>query len=120
MIKEYIYITTQVEFIHRYPDAPDEVFYLRSLHRHVAHIKIKIQVFDNDREIEFIMLKHSIDEFININAKIKDATSSISCEQFSELLLDYVINNYGSHREIEIIVSEDDENGSELKYMPDI
>ena len=117
MTKEYVYITTQTEFIHQYKDAPDEVFYLRNLHRHIAHIKIKIQVFDNDREIEFIMLKHSIDNFIRTN--LTDKFNNISCEQLSELLLDYIITNYGTNREVEIIVSEDNENGSELKYIPD-
>ena len=64
MIRTSIFINTQTEFIHQYKDAPKEVSYLRYPHRHLAHIKVEIEVFHNEREVEFIMLKHRVDDFL--------------------------------------------------------
>jgi len=109
--KVFIYVTTQTEFIHQYKDAPDEVSYLRYPHRHVAHIQVKIEVFNNDREIEFIMFKHFIEDNINISS-----LSNKSCESIADDLLEVIQNTYGCHRDIEITVNEDNENGCVLEY----
>lgn len=111
MKKTFIYITTQKEFIHQYKDAPDEVYYLRYPHRHLAHIKVKIEVFNNDRELEFIMVKHEIDNYLDLTT-----LSNNSCETIAQNILEFVQNKYGYNRDIEIIVSEDNENGCELEY----
>ena len=115
MKQTFIYITTQTEFIHQYKDAPDEVSYLRYPHRHVAHIKVKVEVFNNDREIEFIMFKHEIEK----NLKLDFLTNN-SCETIANQILSYVQSSYGINRDIEITVSEDAENGCELIYRKDI
>jgi len=41
----YIWITTQKAMFHKYPDAPDEVSFLRNEHRHMFHFKIYLEVF---------------------------------------------------------------------------
>lgn len=111
----FVYITTQTEFIHQYKDAPDEVSYLRYPHRHVAHIKVKLEVFREDREIEFIMFKHEIEQ----NLKLNFLTNN-SCEMIANQILHHVQQQYGSNRDVEIIVSEDGENGCELVYRKDV
>lgn len=111
MTQSFIYITTQTEFIHAYPDAPDEVAYLRNPHRHLAHIRIQVEVFDDDREIEFIMFKHRVDEYLDLNTM-----SNRSCEMIARELLEFVQQLYGTHRDVSIEVSEDGENGAELIY----
>ena len=110
MIQKFVYITFQKEFIHQYKDAPEEVAYLRYPHRHIAHIKVQIEVFDNDREIEFIMLKHDLENFVSI-----DKCSNNSCEQIAENILSYIRSHY-TGRDVEIVVSEDNENGAILQY----
>lgn len=112
MKQTFVYITDTVEFLHQYKDAPDEVAYLRNLHRHLAHYKVAIEVFHTDREIEFIMLKHQLYQFTHNT----DHDLNCSCEQFAESLLEWAQFYYGKNRDIIIEVSEDGENGVELIY----
>ena len=115
MKQVFVYITDTAEFIHQYVDAPDEVYYLRYPHRHLAHIKITIEVFHDDREIEFIMLKHKVHHYIDhLERSLK-----CSCEMFADMLLSYLQDEYGKNRDIKIEVNEDDENGCEVIYRRD-
>jgi hypothetical protein len=106
----YIWITTQFEGFHKYPDAPKGVEFLKNEHRHIFHLKVFIEVFHNDRDIEFILFKRYIDSLIkenNFNFK--------SCEMISDNLQKQISQKY-PNRKIKIEVSEDDENGSEKEY----
>lgn len=110
-INKYIYITTKFEGFHKYIDAPEEVSYLRNKHRHLFGVKVKIEVFTNDREIEFIMFKHKIEEYIKRFSGDNDA---LSCEMMAEEIYNYVkgINCILYNRKLEVIVNEDEENGA--------
>lgn len=110
MNQMFIYVTFQKEMIHSYPDAPEEVDYLKYPHRHMLHIKAEIEVFSHDREIEFIMLKHELEKHLNLDA------STNSCEKIAQELLNYIQMRYTYERDVEIIVSEDGENGCRLVY----
>ena len=117
MKQMFIYVATQKEFIHSYPKAPQDVWYLRYPHRHIAHIKAKIEVYHNEREFEFIMVKHHLNYFLdNLGA----AELNTSCENIAHLILVFLQEEYGSDRDIEITVSEDNENGCELIYRKEI
>ena len=64
-IKSEVYCTLQIEGTHNWPTCPfDEVAYLRDPHRHVFHIKAHKPVNHDDRDTEFIMLKHQIGEYL--------------------------------------------------------
>lgn len=109
----FIVINTEFEKIHRYADAPEEVKYLRYPHRHTFYVNAKIQVFSDDREIEFILCKHLINDFINIE---KDTwKEEVSCEMMAKYILEFLQEQYGEHRHYEIYVSEDNENGALVK-----
>jgi len=111
MIQTFIYVTDVIEFIHQYKDAPEEVAYLRNLHRHLAHIKVQVEVFDDDREIEFIMLKHRLHDYMySIQHE-----SNCSCETFAKTLLAWLQTMYGD-RDMMVTVNEDGENGVEVVY----
>lgn len=105
-----IWITTRFEGFHCYPDAPKEVIYLRNSHRHIFHIKIWIEIFHDNRDIEFILFK----KFVNKIIKQNDF-DFMSCEMISDLLYRTVTIEYPK-REVWIEVSEDMENGSFKKY----
>lgn len=110
----FIYITDTFELIHYYKDAPKEVAYLAYPHRHLAHIKVKIEVFHNDREIEFIMFKHEIRNYIwQIRTEM---VSNLSCEKIAEMIVQYIQDDYGKDRDIIVEVNEDNENGCEVIY----
>lgn len=114
MIK-IITIKTQFEAMHYWPDAPDEVSFLRDLHRHIFHVEANIQVSHDDRELEFFMVKKFLDK--TIVKMLKDLQFSRSCEQMAEYLLRAIEKKYkvkGEKRMVSVSVSEDGENGASV------
>ena len=119
-MKTFIYVTTQFEDMHSYPDAPEEVAFLRVPHRHMFHVEATIEVGHLDRELEFILVKRELDKMC---VAVKDVikTEAKSCERFATYLAralskkyGWLIDNTGFERSREIIikVNEDGENGA--------
>lgn len=106
----YIWITTQKELFHSYPDAPMEVKYLKDRHRHIFHFKVFIEVFHDNRDLEFIMFKNYINEIIETFG-----TLNLSCEMMSDTIAKQVMFRYPK-RKMKIEVSEDGENGTQFEY----
>ncbi len=106
-----IFITTKFEGIHCYPAAPEAVAFLRNPHRHVFGVRIELDVFHDDRELEFILFKQEIDHQLYK----KSWNLHTSCEMMAEVLLNYVINKYPK-RNCSVTVDEDGENGATVKY----
>lgn len=110
-----VYASVQIEGVHCWKDAPDEVKYLQDKHRHIFFIKATVQVNHDDRDIEFIMLGHRIKQWIyNQYPKYSDARadrtidlSFTSCEMLARLLMD-AFGLYSCE------VSEDNENGATI------
>lgn len=108
--ESFIWVTTKITGFHKYNDAPTEVSFLRNTHRHLFHIRVAIQVFHNNREIEFFIFKQLVESILD-----DGDFDNKSCEMISDML--YVaINRKHSNRLIEIEVSEDGENGSFKRY----
>ena len=117
-----IWVTFQKEGMHKYPAALDDpklktgdeydVSFLGYPHRHIFHFKVAIEVFHDDRDIEFIQFKRWL---LNL---YKDGTIQSdfkSCEMMSDDLYMAITKKYPGRR-IEIDVSEDGENGSHAVY----
>jgi hypothetical protein len=119
--KRVIWVTFQREGIHCYPAAltdPNlktndeyDVSFLGYPHRHIFHFRVGIQVFHNDRDIEFIQFKRWLENLyqgtLELNYK--------SCEMISDDLYEVIASRY-PERDIEITVSEDGENGATIYY----
>lgn len=105
-----IWITTQFEGFHKYPDAPEDVAFLKNLHRHIMKLKVWISVKHNDRDIEFFQFKRFVESLIKDNS-----FDYKSLEMISDGLYALIIKKY-SDREIWIEISEDGENGSFKEY----
>ena len=60
-VKKTIWVTFQKEGIHKYPDAPKEVEFLKYPHRHIFKFKVAIEVFHGDRDIEFFIFKRCLE-----------------------------------------------------------
>ena len=120
--KSMIWVTFQKEGIHKYPAALEDpklatgdeydVSFLGYPHRHIFHFKVGIEVFHDDRDIEFIQFKRWLeklysDKTLQLNFK--------SCEMISDDLYAEIIKRY-PNRDVEIEVSEDGENGSHAYY----
>lgn len=111
-IEALIVVRLQVEWLHQWEQCPlEEVSFLKTLHRHIFHIECKKKVTHNDRDIEIIMYKRKIQEFIeNKFYEVKEDTQvfgNMSCEMIAELLI----------KEFDLYscqVLEDNENGALL------
>lgn len=123
-MKTFIFVTTQFEDVHCYPDAPEEVAFLRTPHRHMFHVKATIEVTHLDRELEFIIVKRYLEKMCQqLKGAIKPEAKS--CERIASCLAGAISNKYGRitdklgverSREIIVEVSEDGENGSIFEW----
>jgi uncharacterized protein YqgQ len=107
-----IWIRFDLPGIHCYPNAPEEVAYLRSPHRHLFKFKITISVYHDDREIEYHMFMNWIKSLYSSSVLQLDYKS---CEHIARELLEQVIAKYPG-RTTEVEVSEDGECGSIVRY----
>ena len=120
--KSMIWVTFQKEGIHKYPAALDDpklatgdeydVSFLGYPHRHTFHFKIAIEVFHDDRDIEFIRFKRWLEKLYNKDVIQLDYKS---CEMICDELAETINKKYPNRR-MEITVSEDGENGATIQY----
>lgn len=90
---------------HRWPQATGKREYLRSLHRHLFHIKVSTTVQHDDREIEFHdLLEMAKVEFVKMDVK------DMSCEAMARALGKILAHRYG--RDFIIDIAEDGECGA--------
>ena len=117
-----IWVTFRKEGIHKYPAAltdpklatGDEydVSFLGYPHRHIFHFRVAIEVFHDDRDIEFIQFKRWMEKLYAEKTLQLDFKS---CEMMSDDLYVEIAKKYPG-RTVEIEVSEDGENGSRARY----
>tara|TARA_A100001388_G_scaffold249875_1_gene210834 strand:- start:255 stop:743 length:489 start_codon:yes stop_codon:yes gene_type:complete len=120
--KRSIWVTFRKEGIHLYPAAKDDpklatgdwddVSFLGVAHRHIFHFKVRIEVFHDDRDIEFIQFKRWMERMydssvLELNHK--------SCEMIADDLYQEISTKYPG-RFVEIDVAEDGENGCSIYY----
>lgn len=111
-----IFVTLQKEGIHFYPQAATDpaladVSFLGHPHRHMFHIKASLEVFHDDRDLEFILVKRALTKYIDEDFEL----NHMSCEMISDGIAKFLQNRY-PNRWIGIEVSEDGENGSYCVY----
>ncbi len=114
MDKRYIWVTFRKEGIHKYPGAVDlpGVEFLANEHRHIFHFRVELQVWHDDREVEFILFKRELESLYSEGTIQLDYKS---CEMMSDDLAEYIKNKYPG-RNLVIEVSEDGENGCRVEY----
>ncbi len=117
--QRFIFVTFQKEGIHSYPDAPEGVEFLRHPHRHIFHFRVDIEVWNDDREIEFILFKRELEaqysrETVGLSKYLH--LDHKSCEMLADDLAEYIREEYPG-RDLKIEVSEDGENGA-VSYYP--
>jgi hypothetical protein len=119
-----IWITFRREGIHCYPAAATDprlntageydVSFLASPHRHIFHFRVWIDVFHNDRDIEFIQFKRWLESLYSGPNTVL-ALDWKSCEMIADDLYLQVAGRYPG-RAVWIEVAEDGENGCLIKY----
>ena len=108
-----IYVQFRKEGIHCYPDAPEGVEFLRHNHRHEFHFKVSIEVFHDDRDIEFILFKRELERLYSHGGVLR--LDYKSCEMIADDLAGYIQKTYPG-RALIIDISEDGENGCVCAY----
>ena len=109
-----IIVKGSYDFVHKYATAPKAVEYLRQPHRHMFHYEVELEVFHDDRELEFIMVKHSIDELLK--TRYEQWPETFSCEQMANFIGFYLLRTYGRHRYACVSIFEDNENGARVYH----
>jgi hypothetical protein len=122
-----IWVTFSKEGIHKYPAALedpnlatgdwDDVSFLGYPHRHIFHFKVWLEVFHDDRDVEFIQFKRWMER---LYAEVDSSTSVLqldfkSCEMIADDLASEIQAMYPG-RWLKISVAEDNENGCEMEY----
>jgi hypothetical protein len=118
MIKKWVQVTFEKEGIHCYPAALTDpklkdVSFLGHPHRHMFKFTVRLQVFHNERDVEFILLKRELQGLFKEDEPMQ--WEGMSCESLAEDILEYIKASYG-FRDCEIEVSEDGENAAILQY----
>ena len=114
-----IWITWQREGIHKYPaaltdPALDDVQFLGYPHRHIFHFRVWIDVFHNDRDLEFIQFKRWCESLYSNDNSVLSLDHK-SCEMMADDLYIQIADRYPG-RVVHIEVSEDGENGALIRY----
>ena len=117
-----IWVTFAKEGIHKYPAALEDpklatgdeydVSFLGYPHRHIFKFRVSIEVFHDDRDIEFIQFKRWMEKLYNENTLQLDYKS---CEMIADELYEQISARYPG-RGVVIEVSEDGENGCTNTY----
>ena len=123
-----IWVTFRKEGIHKYPAAATDpnlatgdeydVSFLASPHRHVFHFRVWIDVFHNDRDIEFIQFKRWLENLYTSHRSDSPTVLKLdwkSCEMIADDLYVQIAARYPD-RAVWIEVAEDGENGCLIKY----
>ena len=119
-----IWVTFQKEGIHCYPAAATDpnlatgdqydVSFLASPHRHIFHFRVWIDVFHNDRDVEFIQFKRWLEKLYHSDQGVLSLDYK-SCEMIADDLYLQIATKYPD-RAVWIEVAEDGENGALIKY----
>ena len=119
-----IWVTLRKEGIHCYPAAATDpalatgdeydVSFLGTPHRHIFHFRVSIDVFHNDRDIEFIQFKRWLISLYNGQNSVLELNYK-SCEMIADDLYSQIAARY-PNRAVIIDVSEDGENGCVISY----
>ncbi len=119
-----IWVTFTKEGIHKYPAAATDpqlatgdeydVSFLAYPHRHIFHFRVSIDVFHNDRDIEFIQFKRWLEGLYSSGNPVLELDYK-SCEMIADDLYVQIANRYPG-RSVTISVSEDGENGCTITY----
>jgi len=99
-------ITVKADFIgyHCWPEAPDEVFFLRNIHRHKFIVEVEFPV-SFDRQLEFFIVQSKLKIALTI-----DFGQNASCEVVASSILHYFLEE--GYKPTVVSVSEDGENKS--------
>ena len=124
MSRKFITVQFQKEGVHHYPESDknpstatgewDDVSFLAAPHFHYFFFKVSIEVFDDNREIEFIQFNRWVQRLYE--NKTLDLNHR-SCEMMADELISQVSTKYPGRRMV-VEIYEDNINGVRVEFDP--
>jgi hypothetical protein len=121
-VKRWIEVGFQKEGYHLYPGADtdpklatgewDDVEFLGRKHFHYFFYRVQLEIYTNDRDVEFIQFRRWLERLYSENTLQADGKS---CETLAEELWDKIKVAYPD-RDCKISVHEDNINGAILEF----
>lgn len=88
-MKKQVIIQFEIEGLHNYPDAPEQVNFLKNSHRHTFTIKAGYSVNDLNREKEIFIQRDILKEYLNEAFGMPCQFKNMSCEMIATELLEF-------------------------------
>lgn len=113
-MKTEIIITFAVDGMHNFPAAKKlfpEVFFLSDPHRHMFHFKVYKEVYHDDRDIEFIMFKRTVMNYLHTKYYSIHLRTLEFGAQSCEMLAKEILTKFDC---TQVEVWEDAENGARV------
>jgi len=119
--QSFIWVTFQKAGIHCYPEAESspelkDVSFLSHPHRHIFHFKVYLEVFHDNRDIEFLQVKKWLE---SLYSEKELALYFKSCEMLAKELYKKIEVKYPG-RAVKIEIAEDGENGCSIYFSSTI
>lgn len=105
-LKKRVVTFNSIEGYHHYPDAPQEVEFLKYPHRHMFEIRCQFKVTDSNREIEIFLKQGEVFMKISKHFGRPADFGAMSCEMIGEWIMDKFENC------VEVEVLEDGYGGA--------
>jgi hypothetical protein len=110
-----IVIKSSFEGFHCWPDAPQEVSFLRTLHRHIFKVELEFIVSHGNRQLEFFIMQRKLNSCLSVNLfNTMAQDKSMSCEQIGEFIGLHFENK--GYAVLSVKVSEDGENHAIVRF----
>lgn len=100
-------VSFEFEGYHRWDEAPEEVWFLKTKHRHLFKCRAWVEQEHTERDVEYIILKRKL---LQKMLQVTDY-SDWSCEKIAQRIVHYLGIEYPG-RKVKVEVTEDGENGA--------
>ena len=114
-----LHVKTQFEGFHCWPEAPDDVAFLRTLHRHQFGVQLTLCLpAGSTRQFEFFQVQRDLSYLCARLAAHMKHFNCMSCEDMAARLGDTAADKPYAWREflLSISVSEDEENSATVVF----
>ena len=111
-MKTSVIVRLAVDGMHNFPAASElfpEVGFLSLSHRHMFHIEAKKEVFHDDRDVEFIMFKRDIQDYLKQMYYKPESRIHLFGPMSCEMIAKQILNQFNCTA---VSVWEDLENGA--------
>ncbi len=118
-----IWVTFRKAGFHFYPLAGtqglEDVDYLRYNHRHLFHFKVAVQVFHDDRDIEFHQMLNWLENEVVTTQQLNHKSCEMIADDIAKAVKKKYVNPNTPSRKVIIEVAEDGECGVTAEYVLD-